>query len=88
MRCRDAGWEPALPGWGLVDLRTGAPVNPLALVTDARTEMTDWEVNDFAVQVVRDQLRAEGRQIISTQGNPASASADSTAFIAPRRRSP
>jgi hypothetical protein len=33
--------------------------------------MTDWEVHDFAVQAVRDQLRADGVQIMSTQGNPA-----------------
>jgi hypothetical protein len=71
MRRRGAAWEPALPGWGLRDLRTGAPVDPPSLVTDERIEMTEWEVHDFAVQVVRDQLRAEGRQIMSSQGNPA-----------------
>lgn len=70
MRRRGTVWEPALPGWGLMDLRTGAALSPLALVTDALIEMTDWEVHDFAVQVVRDQLRGDGVQIMSTQGNP------------------
>src|SRR5437870_4919185 len=32
--------------------------------------MTDWEVQDFAVQVVRQQLEKQGRQLISWQGTP------------------
>lgn len=71
MRRRGTMWEPALSGWGLMDLHTGAPLDPLALVSNERIEMTDWEVHDLAVQVVRDQLRGIGVQILSTQGNPA-----------------
>jgi hypothetical protein len=71
MRRRGTMWEPVLPGWGLMDLRTGRPLDPLTLVTNERIEMTDWEVHDFAVQVVRDQLRGDGVEIMSTQGNPA-----------------
>jgi hypothetical protein len=40
---------------GLVDAQTGRPINPVALVNDELIEMTDWELQDFAVQIVRDQ---------------------------------
>ena len=32
--------------------------------------MTDWELQDLAVQVVRDQLAQEGRELMSWNGNP------------------
>lgn len=64
-------WRPMLPGWGLQDARTKALINPVELITDEQIEITDWELHDFAVQTVRDQLKNEGRQIMSSQGNPA-----------------
>lgn len=64
------GWCAELPGWGLIDARTGAPVNPVDLVSDERIEITEWELQDFAVQVVRTQLEKEGFQLMSWQGNP------------------
>jgi hypothetical protein len=42
-------WSPDLPGWGLLDERTGRPVDPVALVTDEKIEMTAWERQDIAV---------------------------------------
>ncbi len=50
--------------------RTGAAVDPVMLITDQKIEMTDWELQDFAVQVVRDQIEKEGYQVMSWQGNP------------------
>jgi hypothetical protein len=64
------GWFPDCSGWGLVDARTGALVDPAHLVTDEKIEMTEWELQDFAVQVVRSHLEKEGFQIMSWQGNP------------------
>ena len=32
--------------------------------------MTDWELHDFAVQVVRERLAGLGRQVMTWQGNP------------------
>ena len=58
-------------GWGLVDARTGALVDPAHLVTAEKIEMTEWELQDFAVQVVRAQIEKEGYQLMSWQGNPA-----------------
>lgn len=64
------GWVADLPGWGLVHARTGGVVNPVELVSDKRIEMTDWELQDFAVQVVKDDLEKDGFELMSWQGNP------------------
>ena len=71
MRCHAGIWEAAAAGWGLVDARTGSPVDPVILVSDEQIEMTDWELQDFAVQIVRDHLERAGRKLMSWQGNPA-----------------
>jgi hypothetical protein len=70
MRKTSAGWSPEMPGWGLVELQTGKPVDPPALITDDRIEMTDWELHDFAVQVVRQALDDHGREITNWQSDP------------------
>lgn len=64
------GWEPDRPGWGLVDLRDGRSINPSMLVTDEPVPMTDWELLDFAVQVVRNDLKERGCEIMSSHSNP------------------
>ena len=64
------GWAAAAPGWGLVDAKSRKPINPIELVTDEKIEMTRWELQDFAVQVVRDQLLKDNYQLMSWQGNP------------------
>ena len=63
-------WIPAADGWGLVDARSGRAVDPVTLVTDERVEMTAWECNDLAVQVVRHDLQARGCEIVSWSSNP------------------
>lgn len=70
MRRQGATWEPVRSDWGLLDAQTGEPINPVELVSDERIEMTDWEVQDFAVQIVRDWLVKQGRKLMSWQGNP------------------
>ena len=71
MRREGETWRPAQAGWGLVSLADGSPVVPPDLVTDELIEMTDWELQDFAVQIVRHQLEGAGRRMMSWQGNPA-----------------
>lgn len=66
----DNKWTPARGAWSLVDARTGEPVDPPSLVTDQKVEMTDWEVHDFGVQVVRNHLTEKGFKLMSAQGNP------------------
>ena len=70
MRGRFGSWHPTTPGWGLIDISTGRPVEHPDLVTAKPVEMTDWELHDFAVQGVRQQLKSEGRQLMSWQSNP------------------
>lgn len=67
---RTGKWEPVHPGWGLIDARTNAPVDPVALVNDELIEMTRWELHDMAVEIVRGQLEQQGYELMSWQGNP------------------
>lgn len=64
------GWGPAESGWGLIDAATMKPIDPSSLVTAEKVEMTSWELQDMAVQVVRDYIQKQGYQIMSWQGNP------------------
>lgn len=70
MRRTLRGWEPDGPGWGMIDLRDGKRINPSMLVTDEPVAMTDWELLDFAVQVVRTDLKERGCEIMSSHSNP------------------
>lgn len=63
-------WLPQLTGWGLLHALKRTSINPVELISDALVEMTDWELHDFAVQVVRTQLEQEGLQIMSYQSDP------------------
>lgn len=63
-------WVADMPEWGLLDAETKAPINPVAFVTDQKIEMSHWEVQDLAVQVVRDHLEKQGFELMSWQGNP------------------
>jgi hypothetical protein len=70
MQYQAGAWTAQAAGWGLIDARTGAAVDPIALVSDEKIEMTDWEVQDFAIQIVRDHLRQTGRKLKSWRGCP------------------
>jgi hypothetical protein len=63
-------WACVVADWGLLDTLTGKPINPVAFVSDKKVEMTDWELQDFAVQVVRNDLEKNGRKLMSWQSNP------------------
>lgn len=69
---RRAGeWAPLEPGWGLIDAKTNRPVDPAGLVSEEKIEITDWELHDFAVQIVRDHVKDDlSRELMSSQGNP------------------
>ena len=71
MRFNGKSWETTELGWGLIDDATGKSIDPFELISDEKIEMTDWEVHDFAVQVVRDYITEKrGHQLMSSQGNP------------------
>jgi hypothetical protein len=69
-RGRAGAWTPDRLGWGLLDAWTGRPVDPLSLVSDERIEMTDWELLDFAIQIVRAHLEKAGRKLMSWTSHP------------------
>jgi hypothetical protein len=71
MRRRAGCWLADEAGWGLLDAETGRSIDPITLVSEECIEMTDWELQDFAVQIVRDELQKSGRKLMSWHGNPA-----------------
>lgn len=70
MKRNGEDWEPAEPGWGLIDARSSKPINPVEAITEENIEMTDWELHDFAVQVVRENLEKEGHTVTNWESNP------------------
>ena len=70
MRFSFGNWMPVEKGWGLLSAVDKKPVNPPDLVTDEKIEMTDWELHDFAVQVVRQNLMHEGEHVAGWVSNP------------------
>ncbi|MCP4074738.1 MAG: hypothetical protein GY744_00960 [Gammaproteobacteria bacterium] len=62
-------YTPASSGWGLVHAETGKAVNPLELVTDELIQISDWELHDFAIQVVKESLKKAGKNVFSAQSS-------------------
>lgn len=60
-----SGWQPKYPAWGLIDLEIGRQIDPPSLVTDEEIECTDWELYDFACQIVRSDIEQKGYKIMS-----------------------
>lgn len=64
-------WIVDAPGWGLLDVETRNKIDVYGLVTNEVIEMTNWELQDFAVQVVSDYIKSDlGFSIMYKQGNP------------------
>jgi len=63
-------WAPAEKGWGLLDAQTRMPVNPSELKSDVLIEMTDWELHDIALKLVRKKLEEVGLEVTSWQSYP------------------
>lgn len=70
MKRHGNNWQCVLPDWGLQDVETGKLLNPVGLVTDEPIEMTDWELQDFAVQVIKDTVKSDGFELMTWQSNP------------------
>lgn len=65
------GWKAHAQGWGLVDATTRLSLDPTSLISSEKIEMSEWEVLDFAVQMVRNHLTNKlGYEIMSFQCNP------------------
>ncbi len=56
-------------GWGLIHAETRQSINPLELVTDELIVISDWELHDFAIQVVKSNLEKDGKNVFSSQSS-------------------
>ena len=65
---------PLKQGWNLYDVRINQAINPLIFANNEKTLMSKWELSNFAIQIVRNDLEKEGNQILSfcdlTEVNP------------------
>lgn len=66
---RLTGYETSVSGWGLVHAESGKIINPLDLVSDELMLMSDFELHDFAIQVVKDSLTKEGKTVVYMQSS-------------------
>jgi len=60
-------WQPQNHGWGFINAESNKLMNPLDIVSDELIEMTDWEIHDFAIQIVCAKLEKQGKEIFSKQ---------------------
>lgn len=56
---------PLKQGWNLYDARTSQAIDPLTLASNEKTLMSKWELSNFAIQIVRNDLEKEGNQVLS-----------------------
>ena len=71
MRKNGSKWRPDAPGWGLLNVASLSMIDPPMLVTDEKIVMTNWELRDFSVQIVRNYIIDNlGFQVMSFQSNP------------------
>ena len=64
-----SSFEPTLGGWGLVNAIDGTNVNPLELVSNELIPMTDWEVHDFGIKFIKNHIKNQGNEILSSQSS-------------------
>lgn len=57
--------KPFLEDWNLLALETNLPIAPQELVTDKRIEMSEWELRNMAIQIVRDSVTQNGGKVLS-----------------------
>jgi hypothetical protein len=68
MKKRGNNWIPTEDGWGLIHAVSRKQIDPVMLISGENIEMTEWELYDFAVQIVRNNLH--GHQIMSWSSDP------------------
>jgi len=70
MKKIEKNWQPQGKEWCLINAETMEDINPKNLITEQEIEMSDWEIQDMAVTLVKDKLENEGKSIMSWQSNP------------------
>ena len=56
---------PVENGWNLFEARSNNKVNPEIIVNERPTKMSPWELNNFAIQIVRTEIQKLGNEILS-----------------------
>lgn len=51
--------------WNLYDVEGGELVDPFELATEEPMEMSDWEIRNFSIQVVRNHIEEKGHEVLS-----------------------
>jgi hypothetical protein len=69
MKPKRGQFDPVNPGWGFIDAVTGRAVNPTNMVSNECIEISNWELHDFAIQIVRSHLEKEGNKVFSAQSS-------------------
>lgn len=59
------GYRAISGGWNLWDLRTEELFDPIALADDENVKMSEWELLDFSIQIVRNYLEKNGMELMS-----------------------
>lgn len=63
-------WLPSYGQSGLLDAFTGENLNPFDIASDEEVEMSDWEVHDFAIQIVANYISENIGEVKNAQSNP------------------
>ena len=67
---RFGDWAAAEAGWGLKHAVSSEPINPVELISNEKIEISDYELFDFCVQVVREQIEKEGGEVLNWNSDP------------------
>lgn len=57
--------QPVYDGWGLIHSRTLQRIFPETMATQEKILLSEWELNDFCIQIVREDLAKQGETILS-----------------------
>jgi len=63
-------WSVVNGDWGIIDPETNKQIIPENFITDEFVEMTDWEVQDVAVTIIKNKIEESGKKLMSWQSNP------------------
>ena len=63
----DNDYENLYPDWNLLHTENERPINPAELISEELIKMSPWEIHDAGVQVVVNDLKKNGREVVSYQ---------------------
>lgn len=67
---REDDMSPLSSDWNLYDTRTGKKINPTDVADDSPRRISEWELLNFGISVVRNHLRDRGYHVLSYTDAP------------------